>query len=123
MDEQERARLVARQNDQFRKWWLSREGVPEIPGRALLTQGVQGLLLDLAEGTQTLLDLIAKFENFGEDNDPWGEHDFGAFDFEGARLFWKIDLYSDEMMTAGSQEPTNPAKTYRLMTIMLASEY
>jgi hypothetical protein len=26
-----------------------------------------------------------------DDNDPHGEHDFGAFDHAGERIFWKIN--------------------------------
>jgi len=33
------------------------------------------------------------FDNFNADNDPHGEHDFGSFELEGEKLFWKIDLY------------------------------
>jgi hypothetical protein len=32
-----------------------------------------------------------------EDNDPHGEHDFGAFEHEGQRIFWKIDYYAPDM--------------------------
>lgn len=123
MDEKQRAQIVAEQNDTFRQWWTARQGVAEVPGRALLTEGVQALLLDKAKETQELLNLIAAYSDFGEDNDPWGERDFGAFDFCGERLFWKIDLYSDDAMIRGSEEPTNLEKTYRVMTIMLSSEY
>jgi len=123
MDEKQRAQIMAEQNDTFRQWWMEREGEPEVPGRALLTEGVQALLLDEAKETQELLNLIAAPCDFGEDNDPWGERDFGAFDFCGERLFWKIDLFTDDAMIRGSEEPTNLEKTYRVMTIMLSSEY
>ena len=123
MDEKQRAQIVAEQNDTFRRWWTARGGEPEVPGRALLTEGVQSLLLEEVKETQELLNLIAAYSDFGEGNDPWGERDFGAFDFCGERLFWKIDLYSDDAMIRGSEEPTNLEKTYRLMTIMLSSEY
>ncbi len=30
----------------------------------------------------TILNAVAAFETFDEDNDPYGEHDFGALDIE-----------------------------------------
>jgi hypothetical protein len=35
---------------------------------------------------------VMSFEDFTEDNDPHGEHDFGAFDFKRERIFWKIGV-------------------------------
>jgi len=34
---------------------------------------------------------VESFDSFTEDNDPHGEHDFGAFEHEAQRIFWKID--------------------------------
>jgi hypothetical protein len=65
---------------------------------------------------------IAAFKDFPEGDDPYGERDFGAFDLCGRKLFWKIDYYDPEFQF-GSDDPADPAKTARLMTIMLASEY
>ena len=48
---------------------------------------------------------------FTEDNDPWHEHDFGAFEYKGEKMFWKIDDYHGN-------------EGYDLvLTVMLASEY
>jgi hypothetical protein len=53
------------------------------------------------------------------------EHDFGSFDCEGQRIFWKIDYYDRASFGTGcdmgSDDPTDPAKTLRILTIMLAS--
>ncbi|HUU46823.1 MAG TPA: DUF3768 domain-containing protein [Acidobacteriota bacterium] len=65
---------------------------------------------------------VAAFEAFTPDNDPHGEHDFGALDVQGKRVFFKADYY-DLPMTAHSPDPANPAVTRRVLTIMLASEY
>ena len=62
------------------------------------------------------------FDSFTEDNDPHGEHDFGAFDFKDERIFWKIDYY-DAACEYGCEDPADPSKTTRVLTIMLASEY
>jgi Protein of unknown function (DUF3768) len=64
---------------------------------------------------------------FTEDNDPHGEHDFGSLDYEGKRIFWKVDYYDRASFGTGrdmgSEDPSDPAKTLRVLTIMLASEY
>ncbi len=59
---------------------------------------------------------------FAEGDDPHGERDFGAFEHRGKRLFWKIDYY-DPSLSFGSEQPTDLAKTHRVLTIMLVSEY
>jgi hypothetical protein len=70
----------------------------------------------------TILDAVAKFDTFDESNDPYGEHDFGALEIEGERLFWKIDYY-DRNLSAHSPDPADPSVTTRVLTIMLADEY
>ena len=56
---------------------------------------------------------------FNEDNDPWGEHDFGAFEVAGVgKVNWRIDDYEDE--TDGAE---NKLKGYPVLTIMLAEDY
>ena len=62
---------------------------------------------------------VATFDAFMEDNDPYGEHDFGSFDLCGRRFFWKIDLYEEPGVKDKSGEPV----VTRVLTIMLASEY
>ena len=69
----------------------------------------------------TILQAIAAFDTF-ESNDPYGEHDFGALEVEGERLFWKIDYY-DQNLSAHSPDPADPSVTTRVLTIMLAEEY
>jgi hypothetical protein len=53
--------------------------------------------------------------------------DFGSLDYEGQRIFWKIDYYDRASFGTGcdmgSDDPADPAKTLRVLTIMLASEY
>src|SRR5258708_31094655 len=41
----------------------------------------------------------------------------------GERIFWKIDYYADEAMEFGADEPADPNRSFRVMTIMLAAEY
>ncbi len=88
-------------------------------GSVMLTVGVQGEGQDFLEAA---VAAVQTFDAFGEDNDPWGEHDFGAVEILGQKVFWKIDYY-DPDLTAGSENPANEAMTQRVLTIMLASEY
>lgn len=93
------------------------------------TQGSDGTVL-IASGLQAAGDAFVQaavaavqaFDDFSEDNDPWGEHDFGAIEIDGEKIFFKIDCY-DPSMTMGSENSANPALTHRVLTIMLASEY
>ena len=69
-----------------------------------------------------VIEDMRRFEAFGEDNDPWGEHDFGALEIDGEKVFWKFDYYTPDL-SAGSENPANEGETHRVLTIMLASEY
>ncbi len=68
------------------------------------------------------LQAVREFSDFTEDNDPWGEYDFGAFALDGVPLYWKIDSYDNEL-EYGSPDPRDPALTRRVLTILLAEEY
>ena len=68
------------------------------------------------------LHAVRTYSDFNPNNDPYGEHDFGAFDLDGERLFWKIDYY-DTALKMGSPCPADPTQTRRVLTIMLADEY
>ena len=63
-----------------------------------------------------------KTANFDAENDPQCEHDCGGFDRARHRFFFKIDRY-DSMLAFGSQDPSDPDKTTRVLTIMLAEVY
>lgn len=69
-----------------------------------------------------LMCLIRTFSDFNEENDPHGEHDFGAIDLEGERYFFKIDYYNHDL-TMHSEDAADPSVTIRVMTIMRADEY
>lgn len=103
-------------NDRFRL------GDTAIPGQILITSGLTDLLEETLKPVADLAHEVRRFEDFSEANDPHGEHDFGAFDFAGETCFWKIDYY-DTTLQAGSENPADPTKTVRVLTIMLASEY
>ncbi len=65
---------------------------------------------------------MRNFDDFNEDNDPYGTHDFGAFELDGERLMFKVDAY-DQNLEFGSPNPADPNVTIRVLTIFLASEY
>lgn len=91
-----------------------------IGGRVMMTSGIDALPFPVRE---SILGRVRTFDAFSEDNDPYGEHDFGSFEQEGAgRIFWKIDYY-DPTLTGGSEDPADPKRTVRVLTIMLATEY
>ena len=100
-------------NDLFRKF-------PFMPfGEMLLTTGVMELI---AADRVAVLNKVRAFTEFTPDNDPHGEHDFGAFEHDGQRYFWKIDCY-DLQMEYHSPDPADPAVTRRVLTVMRADEY
>jgi hypothetical protein len=88
-------------------------------GTVLPTPGVSCLAPDrLAE----LLSSVRRFDAFTPDNDPHGEHGFGAIDFGATNYFFKID-YHDLSKTVGSPDPADLAVTHRVLTVMCADEY
>jgi hypothetical protein len=58
------------------------------------------------------LELVAKFDQFSEDNDPHAEHDFGSFELVNRVFLWKIDYY-DPQWEFGSEDPSDPERTIR----------
>jgi hypothetical protein len=88
-------------------------------GKVLLTAGVNALPSDVKA---MVIQRVATFSEFTEENDPHREHDFGNFSLAGRKFFFKIDYY-DSNMEFGSEDPSDPSKTTRVLTIMLVEEY
>jgi hypothetical protein len=88
-------------------------------GRAMITPGVAALG---QAAVARIIKTIAVYDDFCAANDPYEEHDFGAFEAEGHTIFFKID-YLDRTLTFHSPDPAGPAVTERVLTIMLAEEY
>lgn len=88
-------------------------------GTALITTGVAALG---AEAVARIVKTIAVYDDFCHDNDPYEEHDFGAFEAEGQVIFFKID-YLDKSLTQHSPDAADDTVTERVITIMLAEEY
>jgi Protein of unknown function (DUF3768) len=98
-------------NDELRKHLLG--------GGAVITPGVAALGAAVVE---RLVTVIATFDDFCAANDPYDEHDFGQFQFDGTPVIFKIDYY-DKDLAYQSPDPANPLVTERIITIMLAEEY
>ena len=90
-----------------------------IGGRAVITPGVAALG---QAAVARIVKTIAVFDDFCQANDPYGEHDFGAFEAEGHTIFFKVD-YFNSTLTHHSPDPADPAVTERVLTIMLAEDY
>ncbi len=115
-----KAEAIAAQNDRFR---TSMGTDPAVPGRIFITPGVNALSF---EAKAQIIPAVRTFSEFTFDNDPFGLHDFGAFDVtdeeRAVRLFWKIDLY-DLAYEYGSEAQDDPSQTRRVLTILLPSEW
>jgi hypothetical protein len=85
-----KATEIAQLNDAFRR------GDPSILGQRFLTSGVVHLLKQLDVPNEKLIQRVTHFDFFTDDTDPHATHDFGAFEFHGHQLFWKIDAYGTE---------------------------
>ena len=86
---------------------------------AVITIGVAALG---DEAVARIVKTIAVYDDFCHENDPWEEHDFGAFEADGHKIFFKIDYY-DPTLTYCSNDPADATITQRVITIMLAEEY
>jgi Protein of unknown function (DUF3768) len=85
----------------------------------LITAGVAALG---AEAVARIVKTIAIYDDFCHANDPYEEHDFGVFEVDGHKLFFKIDYY-DKSRSCHSPDRADSSATERVITIMLAEEY
>ena len=95
---------IATINDRFRRG-----------GKWLVTPSI--LMLGDVHG---LYKAIREYDSFSEDNDPYGEHDFGSLTWNGESIFWKIDYY--DSVLRGWCDPLSE-KCVRVLTVYLASEH
>jgi hypothetical protein len=111
--EKKRTGKVRKLNDKFRKdpsrpLWMLTAGV-SAQGRAFVAKAIAA---------------VKAFDAFTEENDPHGEHDFGSFELDGYKVFWKIDSFEKgSNHEAGAETPDDVLTTDRVLTIMLAEEY
>jgi hypothetical protein len=107
-----RTARIAALNDMARK-------AMGITSRVFQTEGINALP---PADQSRIREKVEMFDAFTPDNDPHGERDFGSFTHNGNKVFWKIDYY-DRALQYGSEDPSSPKLTTRVLTIMLASEY
>lgn len=69
-----------------------------------------------------IMDAVKKYQHFDETRDPNGQHDFGAFVYKDQRIFWKIDYRDSKTLGRHSDDPSNPERTVRVLTIHLAED-
>jgi hypothetical protein len=102
---------IALLNDKFRITFTG--------GKVMMTAAVDALSVD---AKANVLQKVITFNEFDADNDPHHEHDFGSFKIDGETFFFKIDCYAPDMQ-GGSEDPADPEKTTRVLTIMFAADH
>lgn len=102
---------IATLNDNFRKSFIG--------GQVLLTAGIAAIS---SEDKTNIISMVQNFNDFTEDNNVYGERDFGSFDYKDEKILWKIDYY-DLNHKYMSEDPSNPDITNRVLTIMTVYEY
>ncbi len=105
------AKKIAALNDALRRHGTG--------GRIMMTSGIQALG---QAAVNEILANIRTFNAFNKDNDPYGEHDCALLTVSGKKVMYKIDYYDRDLQYA-SPDPSDAAKTCRVMTILLADEY
>lgn len=113
MRDKDKKLRIRKLNDQLR--------CRRIGGRIMITRALRHMGSDFVD--RALL-AVAAFDDFNQGNDPYGEHDFGAVTVDDVQLYWKIDYYDATSSEGyGSPDPSDPAVTTRVMTVMLAADY
>jgi hypothetical protein len=72
-------------------------------GIAVMTPGIAALG---AEAVARIVKTVAVFDDFCRANDPHGEHDFGAFDADGHRVFSRSTTTTRASPTTLPTRPT-----------------
>src|SRR5262249_5074172 len=95
----------------------------------LRTEFVGGVVVMTAALAQTdeekrrrVLHRVRSFDDFTEKNDTHNEHDCGSLAGDGDRYSVKHEYYGREMKY-GSEDPADPEKTTRVLTIGPMSDY
>jgi len=106
---------IVQDNDLFRTTLLV-----SLRHRIVLTNTVACLRERDPKVFSEIIHMVSTFKDFNEDNDPYGEHDFGSFEVGGISYFWKIDYYA-----AGWEAGVDPKEEipHLLLTIMAADDY
>lgn len=102
---------IARLNDDFRHHFSK--------GALVLTRGIR---YNTKEDIAEIIARVRNYDIFTKNNDSYGEHDFGAFEYKKKKIFWKIDYYDQEFLYL-SPDVSSPRLTNRVLTVMYADEY
>jgi hypothetical protein len=94
--DKERAVKIAAINDRFR-------------GMAVDVTVTQGVIYSLSN-VVGLLIAIEGFSDFDEDNDPYGEHDFGSLIWEDEKVFWKTSYIKVKLFLTWPHSSTYAAR-------------
>jgi hypothetical protein len=105
------AAKIAQLNDRLRRTFTG--------GRVMMTAAVAAL--DPADRAEVWARVRA-FTDFNPDNNPHGENDFGVVTVKDEQFFWKVDYY-DKAMELGSEDPSDPTATTRVLTVGRMSDY
>jgi Protein of unknown function (DUF3768) len=98
-------------NDDFRRTFRG--------GRVMITAGVNALTHTVQ---RAVFEKIQAFDAFDDERDPWDNRGFVSVEHDSQTFFAKIDCYNRDL-SGHSEDATDPEKTCRVMTIMLAEEY
>jgi hypothetical protein len=109
----ERTKQIAALNDQLRCTFDRRLGIVQATAS-----------VSASPHRECVFDAVKQYDFATADpgNDPYLERDFGAVTVRGQKYFFKIDYY-DANLEYGSEDPSDPNKTRRVLTIMRAEEY
>ena len=111
--QQDKTKLIREMNDTFRTTLIG--------GRIILTEGISSLS---PKDIDAVLKSVSTFDKFSEDNDTYGEHDFGSFKHQGETVYFKFDYYAaGSNLSWGSNDPSDQKLTERVLTIMYSHEY
>ncbi|WP_161500006.1 DUF3768 domain-containing protein [Bradyrhizobium sp. AC87j1] len=69
-----------------------------------------------------VLDKVRTQDLFDRDYDPYGEHTFLLVEHDGAVYFARIQYYGADLRR-WSDDPSDPIKTVRVLTVMHEEEY
>lgn len=106
-----RAEQIARLNDTLRK-----------QGRGGEIYFTRSIVESTGLSPADIMLALARYDAFDTDNDPHGERDFGDIEVSGTSLFWKIDYYAPGL-EFGSDDPADPEKCVRVLTVMLPEDW
>lgn len=107
---------IRKLNDAFRASLITAHPL----GKLYATAGVAAHGADFQN---RVIEAVVAFSVFTADIDPHGVHDMVRVTVDGIIVWGKIDLYDKADPDLGAEDPSNPATTERVMTLLLPDEY